>query len=138
MIDSSEKQTPNFCPIPCRYEHEIKEVCKQILITDETITKNSELSNLKIDSLKEKIGEVIIDISSHIKQGSKWRLAIVGIVFSIILEVFGFMYMFGRLVESNEQQGKQIDLLIRRVVGQNIVFNKEGSLDLLEELSFKE
>jgi len=53
--------------------------------------------------LSVRINGSIHDIEHHIRAGQSWRLAIVGVVVSVIIQVIGFAYLWG-------QASKQISI----------------------------
>lgn len=112
----------NICAIPCKYEKEIKEACESIVATQENLKGVSQLSNNNIDNLREKIDDVkllinsvIEDMKTHIAQGTKWRIAILGIIFAFLVNISGGIFIFGKLVESNRQHEKRIDYIISQI-----------------------
>ena len=61
----------------------------------------------------------IDDISKHIEHGTAWRISIVGIAGLIVLQIIGFVFMWGQLckvVETNTARIEGMEELHPRVV----------------------
>jgi hypothetical protein len=52
------------------------------------------------------------DVKDHIRQGEQWRLAIVGVVFAILMQIGGAIYVFGQLNNRICRTEAAIDKLI--------------------------
>lgn len=53
----------------------------------------------KVINTDKRVNGSIDDIHDHIKNGSKWRLAIIGVSATIVINIFIAVYWYGRLSE---------------------------------------
>lgn len=72
----------------------------------------------RVMSLDDKIGTSIKAIEKHISGGAAWRLSILGVAVSLLIQLGGFIYLFGQLntrVTINTGRIDQIENLHPRV-----------------------
>lgn len=76
-----------------------------------TLTEAS--TNLKntVERLDTRVNGTFEAISDHIKQGARWRIAILGIVFAGIVQVVGFAYFFGQITQIVRFHTQQLEEL---------------------------
>ena len=100
--DGVERRKSNgFCP---EHSHLVQVMGEQTRATQEV--------DSSIKRLDKRINGTFDTIGSHIKDGNKVWVTIVGIVFTIVLQVFVFIYSYGRLSSVVEGNAKIIDRVI--------------------------
>ena len=72
-----------------------------------------------LKSLDIRINGSMDKIAHHIKQGSLWRISIVGVVFAGILQVVSFAYLFGMLTSTVNHNKVVVDKYIEKHALQN-------------------
>jgi len=73
----------------------MSEYCKDHV----TLCEDMAIVKTTVINLDKRINGSIDDINDHIKNGSKWRLAIIGVSATIIINIFIAVYWYGRLSE---------------------------------------
>jgi len=70
---------------PCKFENRIIEMAT-----------NVESTKTQLTALDKRINGSFEKISKHVSDGNKWRMAIIGIVFAIIVQGVAFAYNYGK------------------------------------------
>lgn len=136
MNDKRTAETPHGCLVPyCKYEDKILDACERLIKAESFIASSTTIWSEQIESIEKTLNKSMEQVEKHVEQGSRWRIAILGIAFALILQVVSFVYMFGRLVESNEQRGKQIDLIMTKLINSSLTVEKSVDTAFIQDLS---
>lgn len=69
-----------------------------------------------IESVDRRVNGSMESIKDHIRQGEKWRIALVGIVFAGIIQVVSFAYLFGTQQQIVKHNSKAVEQWINQQV----------------------
>ena len=95
-----------------KYGDRIINACIEIRGVSKSLKGFIRHSEQRDDALDKRINGTIKDIDKHITQGSRWRVAILGLVLGFLVQIFTFVYMFGRAKEMTIQNNKTISKLM--------------------------
>lgn len=72
---------------------------------------SEERTQRSIEKTNDMLADVIIMVQNHdiyISDGKKWRIAVIGIVFTMIMQCGGGLYLAGQLTERMENHTKSL------------------------------
>jgi len=79
----------------------------------------------EIEKTNKILAEVMVMVASHeayVSDGKKWRSAIVGIIFTMVFQVCGGVYLSGQIIERVNNNRRAVDEINKRVdIDQEII-----------------
>lgn len=100
MHDEEERRQAPFCK---EHNQLIVVVAKQ---TEATINLDD-----SVKRLDKRINGSFETIADHVRQGERWRIAIMGIVLAGFIQIFTFAYFYGQLSQMVKMNTKLIERL---------------------------
>lgn len=72
----------------------------------------------KLDAIPKQISDAMEPMRDHIKQGERWRLAVVGIIFAGIIQIVTFAYFWGALNNTVQRDTVIINEMLKGLITQ--------------------